>query len=82
VREKTALVGLKALQLAAALQAEHEGEHIDLANPDWSVKSALQADLAKYEKLRIAWEARQKTMIEELNAHASAIVGVTGNDEA
>lgn len=81
VREKTALVGLKALQLAAALQAEHEGEPIDLANPDWSVKSALQADLAKYEKLRVAWEDRQKTMIEELNAHASAIVSVTENDE-
>lgn len=79
VREKTALVGLKALQLAAALQGQHNGEPIDLANPDWSVKSALQDDLAKYEKLRVAWEARQKTMIDELNAHASAIVGVNEN---
>ena len=81
VREKTALVGLKALQLAAALQAQHEGAPIDLSNPDWSVKSALQADLEKYEKRRLTWEARQEAMIEELNAHASSEVGATESDE-
>ena len=72
VREKTALVGLKALQLARSLQAQDEGANIDLSNPDWSVKSALEADLEKYEKRRVTSEARQKAMIEKLGQHVSA----------
>lgn len=68
VREKTALVGLKALQLAAVLEAEYAGEPIDLGNQDWSVKAALQDGLTRYTDLRIAREAASAKMYEELNA--------------
>ncbi|MGB3469760.1 MAG: hypothetical protein WBA51_02935 [Erythrobacter sp.] len=81
VREKTALVGLRALQLAATLQGTPEVAPIALADPDWSVKSALEADHNKYEGLRLGREARQQKMVDELSANALAIVSAPDAEE-
>jgi hypothetical protein len=48
VRKKTALAGLRALQLVAKLESEYTGETIDLGNEDWWVKSALSSARDKY----------------------------------
>jgi hypothetical protein len=71
VREKTARAGARALQLAAKLQDEYEGEKVQLLEEIWDSKTQLETKLHEYTDKRIRSQEESDAFLAESQAKAN-----------
>ncbi|QSR16051.1 hypothetical protein [Novosphingobium sp. KA1] len=68
VREKAALLGLRALQIAASLQGNPTGEAISLDDGDWDLKDWLTDTHNRYLTKRLVHQAAMARTADDMNA--------------